>query len=248
MKKLEGRVALVTGSGRNIGRAIALALAAEGANVVVNARSNEAEARAVAGEARALGVKAISIVADVADREQVDRMVSTAQAELGGIDILVNNAAVRPSISFTEVTPEDWEWVRGVVLDGGFYCTRAVVPSMVEKGFGRILFILGDGAFVGTPNRSLVSAAKMGLVGLTRGLAQELGSHNIRVNSVSPGVIDTTRQAAWYPDGVGLDPGPLGRLGEVEEIASTCLFLVSEDSAFITGQTIHVNGGGGVLG
>ncbi len=245
MGKLEGRVALVTGSGRNIGRATVLKLAAEGAHVVVNARSNQAEAEAVAEEARALGVKALPILADMGKRDQVEHMVSRAMAELGKVDILINNAAIRPHKPFTEVTVEDWEAVRSVVLDGTFYATLAVIHSMVENQYGRILFFTGEGAFVGSAQRAHVSAAKMGLVGLARSLASEFAPHNIRVNVVSPGSIDTTRaNPEWYqgraPNAQGI---PLQRKGTSEEIAATCLFLVSEDSGFITGQTIHANGG-----
>jgi 3-oxoacyl-[acyl-carrier protein] reductase len=245
MGKLDGKVALVTGSGRNIGRATVLKLAAEGANVVVNARSNQAEADAVAQEARALGVQALPILADVAHRDQVEHMVATAMAEFGAIDILINNAAIRPHKPFTELTVDDWETVRGVVLDGALYCTRAVINSMVENGYGRILFFTGEGAFTGGARRAHVSAAKMGLVGLARSLASEFAAHNIRVNVVSPGSIDTTRaNPEWYqgraPTAAGI---PLQRQGTSEEIAATCLFLVSDDSGFITGQTIHANGG-----
>lgn len=244
--KLEGKVALVTGSGRNIGRATVLKLASEGANVVVNARSNRQEAESVAAEARALGVKALPILADVANKEQVDSMMSMALAEFGKIDILINNAAIRPHKPFMDVTLADWERVRGVVLDGAFYCTHAVVPSMVENRFGRILFFTGDGAFVGGAQRAHVSAAKMGLVGLARSLASEFAPYNIRVNVVSPGSIDTQRQnPEWYPRGALRDTSsiPLRRQGTADEIAATCLFLVSDDGGFITGQTIHVNGG-----
>ena len=245
MGKLDGKVALVTGSGRNIGRATVLKLAAEGANVVVNARSNQAEADAVAQEARGLGVKALSVLADVANKEQVDRMVSRALSEFGKVDILINNAAIRPHKPFTEVTLQDWETVRGVVLDGAFYCTRAVINAMVANHYGRILFFTGEGAFAGGAMRAHVSAAKMGLVGLARSLAAEFAPQNIRVNVVCPGSIDTSRaNPEWYqgraPNAAGI---PLGRQGTVEEIAATCLFLVSDDSGFITGQTIHVNGG-----
>lgn len=244
--KLEGKVALITGAGRNIGRAIALKLAGEGADVIVNARSNEAEANAVAAEVRALGRRAIAVLADVSDRDQVRAMVETGLAEFGRIDVLINNAAIRPSKPFVEVTDEDWEHVRGVVLDGAFYCTRAVVPSMIENELGRIVFFVGDGAFSGTPDRAHVSAAKMGLVGLAHGLAKDLGRHNIRVNVVSPGLIDTTRPGDWYPSGFAKNPGgPMKRLGTPDEIADACLFLVSDDSSFITGQTLHVNGGTG---
>ena len=245
MGKLDGKVALVTGSGRNIGRATVLKLAAEGDNVVVNARSNQAEADAVAQEARGLGVKALSVLADVANKEQVDRMVSRALSEFGKVDILINNAAIRPHKPFTEVTLQDWETVRGVVLDGAFYCTRAVINAMVANHYGRILFFTGEGAFAGGAMRAHVSAAKMGLVGLARSLAAEFAPQNIRVNVVCPGSIDTSRaNPEWYqgraPNTAGI---PLGRQGTPEEIAATCLFLVSDDGGFITGQTIHVNGG-----
>ena len=245
MGKLEGKVALVTGSGRNIGRATVLKLAAEGANVVVNSRANQAEADAVANEARALGVKALSVIADVSKKDEVDRMLSRALSELGRVDILINNAAIRPHKPFSELTVQDWEEVRGVVLDGAFYCTRGVIDSMVKHRYGRILFFTGEGAFGGAAKRGHVSAAKMGLVGLARSLANEFAPHNIRVNVVCPGSIDTTRaNPQWYqgraPDAAGI---PLGRQGTVDEIAATCLFLVSDDGGFITGQTIHVNGG-----
>jgi 3-oxoacyl-[acyl-carrier protein] reductase len=245
MGKLDGKVALVTGSGRNIGRATVLKLASEGAHVIVNSRSNQAEADAVAQEARGLGVKALSILADVSNKAQVDSMMSRARSEFGRIDILINNAAIRPHKPFTELTLEDWEHVRGVVLDGAFYCTRAVIESMVTNHYGRILFFTGEGAFSGGAMRAHVSAAKMGLVGMARSLASEFAPHNIRVNVVCPGSIDTSRaNPEWYqgraPNAAGI---PLGRQGTVEELAATCLFLVSEDSGFITGQTIHANGG-----
>jgi len=245
MGKLDGKVALVTGSGRNIGRATVLKLAGEGAHVVVNARSNQAEADAVVSEARGLGVKALAVIADVARKDQVEALAARAMSEFGRVDILINNAAIRPHKPFTELTVEDWETVRGVVLDGALYLTRAVIPSMVENRYGRILFFTGDGAFAGGGGRAHISAAKMALVGLARSLASEFAAQNIRVNVVSPGSIDTARaNPEWYhgrpPSAAGI---PLGRQGRVEEIAATCLFLVSEDGGFITGQTIHVNGG-----
>jgi len=247
MGKLDGKVALITGSGRNIGRATALKLAGEGAHIVVNARTNQAEADAVAREARDRGVKAISVLADMAKKDQVDALAARALAEFGRVDILINNAAIRPHKPFTEVTVQDWEHVRGVVLDGAFYLTQAVIPSMVKNGYGRILFFTGHGAFTGGSGRSHVSAAKMGLIGLARSLASEYAGQNIRANVVSPGSIDTRRDnPEWYhgrvPSATGI---PLGRQGHVDEIAATCLFLVSDDGGFITGQTIHVNGGAG---
>jgi 3-oxoacyl-[acyl-carrier protein] reductase len=245
MAKLAGKVALVTGSGRNIGRATVLRLAAEGAHVVVNARTNEAEADAVVREARSLGVEAIAVIADLARKDQIEAMAATALSEFGRVDILINNAAIRPHKPFTELTAQDWEAVRSVVLDGAVYLTRALIEKMVENRYGRILFFTGEGAFSGGSGRAHVSAAKMGLVGFARGLASEFAAHDIRVNVVSPGIIDTARaHPEWYqghvPNAAGI---PLGRQGKVDEIAATCLFLVGDEGGFITGQTIHVNGG-----
>jgi 3-oxoacyl-[acyl-carrier protein] reductase len=245
MGKLDGKVALVTGSGRNIGRATVLKLAAEGAHVIVNARTNQAEADAVAREARERGVRSLAVLADVGKKDQVEALAARALSEFGRVDILINNAAIRPHKPFTELTAEDWETVRGIVLDGALYLTRAVVGSMVENHYGRILFFCGDGAYAGGSGRAHISAAKMALVGLARSLASEFAQHNIRVNVVSPGSIDTRRDnPEWYhgrpPSAGGI---PLGRQGHVDEIAATCLFLVSDDGGFITGQTIHVNGG-----
>src|SRR5438045_3969946 len=149
MGKLHGKVALVTGSGRNIGRATVLKLASEGTHVVVNSRTNRAEADAVAQEARARGVNALSDLADVSKQDQVEAMVARALSEFGRLDILINNAAIRPHKPFTELTVQDWEAVRGVVLDGALYCTRAVIESMVANRYGRIVLLTGEGAFVG---------------------------------------------------------------------------------------------------
>ena len=246
MGKLEGKVALVTGSGRNIGRATVLRLAGEGAHVVVNARSNQQEAETVAREARDLGVKAIAILADVGKKPEVETLAKRALAEFGRVDILINNAAIRPHKPFIETSDPDWELIRSVVLDGPLYLTRALIEPMVKNRYGRVLFFVGDGAISARGSgRTHLSAAKMGLIGMARGLASEFANDNIRVNVVSPGSIDTRRDnPEWYqgrlPNASGV---PLGRQGSVDEIAATCLFLVSEDGGFITGQTIHVNGG-----
>src|ERR1700730_11305347 len=169
-------------------------------------------------------------------------------SEFGRVDILINNAAIRPHMPFRELTDEDWEHVRNVVLDGALYLTRALIGPMAENKYGNILFFVGDGAYSGRGSgRAHLSAAKMALVGLARGLASEFAPHNIRVNVVSPGSIDTRRDnPEWYgnrpPDADGI---PLGRQGKIDEIAATCLFLVTGGGGFITGQTIHVNGGAG---
>ena len=230
---------------RSIGRAIILKLAEHGANVVVNVRKNEKEAEAVAAEAKALGVEALPFLADVADRQQVANMFAAATERFGGVDILVSNAAIRPRKPFTELTYEEWEWVRGVVLDGAFHVAHAAIPNMAKNEYGRIVFFTGDGAFNGTATRSHVSAAKMGVIGLARGLASEFAPKNIRVNVISPGRIDTTRDMSWYPEGGMQETSniPVRRLGTVDDIAATALFLITDDCGFMTGQTLHVNGG-----
>ena len=241
---LAGKVALVTGSGRNIGRATVLELAGRGADVVVNARANRAEAEAVAREAQGLGVKAIALVADVADQAQVDRMVSEAVAHLGPIDILVNNAGLRKVASIVELSVEEWREVVGVNMDGPFYLCKAVVPGMIERGWGRIINVSGLNAFKGRADWAHVCASKMGALGLTRGLAVELAPHGILVNHIVPGAFDTSRDGPQTPLRAQRAAGiPLGRLGLPEEVAKACAFLASDEASFITGQTIHVNGG-----
>ncbi|MGH7094084.1 MAG: SDR family NAD(P)-dependent oxidoreductase, partial [Stellaceae bacterium] len=215
MGKLDGKVALITGSGRNIGRATALKLAAEGAHVIVNARTNQAEADAVASEVRALGVKSIAVLADMAKKSEVEALAAKALAEFGRVDILINNAAIRPHMPFVEVSDADWELVRGVVLDGAFYLTRALIGKMEENKYGNVLFFVGDGAYSGRgKGRAHLSAVKMALIGLARGLASEFAPH-VRVNVVSPGSINTRRDnPEWYgnrpPDASGI---PLARQG-----------------------------------
>ena len=248
MGRLTGKVALVTGSGRNIGRTIILEMAREGAQVVVNTKANRSEAEAVAKEAQALGVKAINTLADVSDKTQVDAMFGQALAEFGQVDILVSNAAIRPQKSFTELSVEEWHQAIGVILDGAFYCTQAALPTMINNQFGRVIYITGDGAYSGVAKRAHVSAAKMGLTGLARGLASEFAEQHITFNIISPGRMDTTRNQSFYVDPAAMqkvDDIPLGRLGKPDEIAKACVYLASEDAAYITGQTLHVNGGRG---
>ena len=243
-RPLQSKTALVTGSGRNIGRAVALELAALGANVVVNARSNRAEAESVADEARALGARAIAVVADVGDQAAVYRMVADAIAEFGGVDILVNNAGMRASKPFTEMTVEDWRQVNAGNINAPFFACQAAVPGMIERGWGRIINVSGLNAFRGRAEWAHVCAGKMGSLGLTRALAAELAPSGILVNHIVPGAFDTTRTDAQsaaapaVPDGI-----PVGRLGMPAEIAKTVAFLSSEGAAYITGQTIHINGG-----
>jgi 3-oxoacyl-[acyl-carrier protein] reductase len=250
--KLEGRKAFVTGASRNIGRAIALAFAAEGADLVLNTRVNREELEAVAAECRKAGVRAVPVLGDIADAAAVDAMVKQGLAELGAIDVLVSNAAIRPHRAVTETSLEDWHRVIGVNLHSAFYLARAVVPGMKERRRGSIIAIGGQSSLTGRPNTAAVTAAKTGLLGFVRALAAELGPFGIRANMVIPGTMDTERRyAEWYPEFRQAPPGapeqlkqiPLGRLGRPEEIAEACVFLASDASAYITGDTIRVMGG-----
>ena len=241
---LHGKVALVTGSGRNIGRATVLELAKRGADVVVNARSNRDEAESVAAEARELGVRAIVRIADVGNEHQAFGLMGSATAEFGRVDILVNNAGMRQSKPFTEMTVDDWRTVNAVNMDAPFFTSKAVARGMIERGWGRIINISGLNAFKGRAEWAHVCAGKMGALGLTRALALELAPHGIRVNHIVPGAFDTTRaedQAA--PTAAEAAGIPAGRLGLPEEIGKTVAFLASDGADYITGQTIHVNGG-----
>jgi 3-oxoacyl-[acyl-carrier protein] reductase len=250
--KLEGRTAFVTGASRNIGRAIALAFAAEGADLVLNTRVNREELEAVAVECRKAGVRAVPVLGDIADAAAVDAMVKQGLAELGAIDVLVSNAAIRPHTAVTETSLEDWHRVIGVNLHSAFYLVRAVVPGMKERRRGSIIAIGGQSSLTGRPNTAAVTAAKTGLLGFVRALAAELGPFGIRANMVIPGTMDTERRyAEWYPEFRQAPPGapeqlkqiPLGRLGRPEEIADACVFLASDASAYITGDAIRVMGG-----
>ena len=241
---LDGKVALVTGSGRNIGRSIALALAKEGADVVVNARSNRKEVESVAEEVRALGAKAIPLLADVGNREQLEAMLDQALAEFGHIDIVVNNAATRPHKPFADMSYEDWRSVLATDLDSAFLSAKAALPGMLERQWGRVINLSGLQAFQGRHGGAHISAAKVGLIGFTRALATELAPDGILVNCIVPGLIDTIRngEPRTRPPS-RLSEIPVGRMGEPQDIASLCSFLCSDAAGFITGQTIHVNGG-----
>jgi 3-oxoacyl-[acyl-carrier protein] reductase len=250
--RLSGRTALITGASRNIGRAIALAFAAEGADLVLNTRVNREELEAVAAECRKAGVRVVTALADVADAAAVQAMVTRGLGELGAIDVLVSNAAIRPHKSLTDTTLEEWHHVLGVNLHSTFYLARAVVPAMKERRRGSIIALGGLSSVTGRPNTAAVTTAKTGLLGLIRALAAELGPFGIRANMVVPGYIDTERRyAEWYPEFKQTPPGspeqlkqiPLGRLGRPEDIADACVFLASDASAYVTGDTMRVMGG-----
>jgi 3-oxoacyl-[acyl-carrier protein] reductase len=241
---LKGRVALVTGGGRNIGRAIALELAGRGCDVAVNTRASAAAAEAVAAEARACGVRAIALLGDVGRAEDVRRMAAQAQAELGSVVIVVNNAAIRPEAPFLSLGEEDWHRVMAVDLHSAFYTAKAFVPEMVSQRWGRIINLTGMNAMQGYVARAHVSAAKHGLWGLTKALAREFGPQGITVNAISPGPTDGERDDAEQAAHIRnqLARIPIGRLGRSEDIASLVGFLASDEGAFISGQMIAVNG------
>jgi 3-oxoacyl-[acyl-carrier protein] reductase len=242
--ELSGRVAIVTGAGRNIGRCIALALAQGGAAVVVNARSNLKEAEGVAGEIERAGGKALAVTADVADVAAVDRMVAAAAARFGGIDILVNNAAVRAEQPLEQMTLADWRAVTSIILDGAFNCVKACLPYLKRSGAGVIVNIGGLSAHTGAARRPHVVAAKAGLIGFTRALAHELAEDKIRVNTVTPGLMSAPRPAGQpVPQHHSLVHALAGRRGEPADIAAAVRFLCGPGASFITGQNIQVNGG-----
>jgi 3-oxoacyl-[acyl-carrier protein] reductase len=243
-QELSGRVAIVTGAGRNIGRAIALALADGGAAVVVNARSNVQEAKAVAGEIERAGGKAFAVTADVADADAVASMVKDAASRFGRIDILVNNAAVRAEQAIETMTLAEWRAVTAVILDGAFNCVKACLPHLKRGGAGAIVNIGGISAHTGAARRPHVVTAKAGLVGFTRALAHELAADNIRVNTVTPGLMATPRPAGQpEPQHHALVRSLVGRRGEPADIAAAVRFLCGPGAGFVTGQNIQVNGG-----
>ncbi len=242
-RELAGNVALVTGAARNIGRAIALELAAAGSAVAVNTRASREDAEAVAREIRDAGGRAAVFVADIADAAQVARMHADIAAGLGPVGILVLNASVRREIAFETMAFQDWRQVMSISLDGSFHCVQAVLPGMLAAGSGSIVTLIGDSALTGAPGKVHSSAAKSGLVGMTRALAREFAGRGIRANCVSPGHFDTTRANPRAPRPDAATHIPLGRYGDPREIASTVRFLCGPGGGFITGQVIHVNGG-----
>jgi 3-oxoacyl-[acyl-carrier protein] reductase len=243
-QELSGRVAIVTGAGRNIGRAIALALADGGAAVVVNTRANLQQAEAVASEIERQGSKAFAVAVDVSDAEAVATMIAAAAARFGRIDILVNNAAVRAEQPLETMTLADWRAVTGIILDGAFNCVKACLPHLKASGTGAIVNIGGLSAHTGAARRPHVVTAKAGLLGFTRALAHELAPDKIRVNTVTPGVMAAPRPAGQpEPQHHSLVRSLVGRRGEPSDIAAAVRFLCGPGASFITGQNIQVNGG-----
>jgi 3-oxoacyl-[acyl-carrier protein] reductase len=242
---LEGKVAIVTGSGKNIGKAIVETLARDGAAVVVNGRGDKAIVEETAKEIRAAGGKAMPYLADISKPDQVAAMVDATVKEFGGVDIAVNNAGLRRQTPFLQMNLEEWHEILSVALDGAFIMFKAVVPEMIKRGGGSLIGLSGVSHHAGTTGRVHVNASKAGLEGFMRGMAMELAPHNITANTVAPGSIDTVRgPSAGGAHGRGMSHAiPLGRQGKPEEIAAMVRFLAGPEGRYITGQTIHVNGG-----
>ena len=242
-RPLAGKAAVVTGASRRIGRAVALGLAQAGADVLVHARQSRAEVEAVAEEVRGLGSRAVVALGDVTVEDDVARIFETAQKEFGGVDVLVNNAAIRAQSPFLEMTFDDWRGTNAVILDGAFLCSRAALRSMVGRGGGTIVNLGGVSAHVGAKDRAHVATAKAGLVGLTKSLALEFADRNITVNCVAPGKIGGKRSATAGKSPEMASRPIVGRDGEIEEAAFVILSLCMPEARFMTGQTVHVSGG-----
>jgi 3-oxoacyl-[acyl-carrier protein] reductase len=243
-RELAGRVAIVTGAGRNIGRAIALALADAGAAVVVNGRADRKAVDGVVREIEASGGAALAAMADVGDEAAVERVVAAAGERFGCIDILVNNAAGRPEQKLEEMTLAHWRGVMATILDGAFLTVKAALPRLRASGAGAIVNIGGVSGHAGASHRAHVVTAKAGLIGLTKALAHDLAEHGITANCVVPGFIATARDPAKpLPHHHSVNRTLSGRLGAPEEIAAAVRFLAGPQARYITGQTLHVNGG-----
>ena len=243
-QELNGKVAIVTGAGRNIGRAIALTLAEAGASIVVNARSNRAEAEAVAREIEVLGGKALVHIGDVADVAAVQAMADAAAKQFGRIDILVNNAALRREKSFAEMSYAEWREILDVTLDGAFHCTKACLPALSKSGSGAIVNIGGLSAHTGARDRAHVVTAKAGLIGFTRALAHDLAPDGITVNCVVPGLIGTPRPKNSPEPAHHLTHQTItGERGRPEDVAAAVRFLCGPGARYVNGQAIHANGG-----
>jgi len=243
--RLEGKAALVTGASRGIGREIALAFAREGADVIVNYSGSEAKANEVVNEIIALGRKAVAYQCNVADAESVQEMVKETINQFGRLDILVNNAGITRDNLLMRMKEDEWDDVININLKGVFLCTKAVSRQMMKQRSGRIINVASIVGVIGNPGQANYVAAKAGVIGLTKTTARELATRGVTVNAIAPGFI-TTDMTDQLPEDVKvamLQQIPLGKFGGADDIARVALFLASEDSNYITGQTLHVDGG-----
>ena len=244
--KLRGKIALVTGAGQNIGRSIALDLAASGAIIIVNGRNDEGLVLDTVKEIEKNGGRAKGVMADISDPDSVKRMMDNTEKEHGGLDILVCNAGLRRQTPFLDMSFTEWREILSVALDGAFLLTKAAVPLMIKRGRGSIVGLSGISHHIGTPSRCHVSASKAGLEGLMRSLAIELAPYKITCNCIAPGLIDTVRGKSSGERPTSSNNNnipPIQRIGDVEEIAALVNLIVGPNGGFTTGQTIHVNGG-----
>ncbi len=238
--EFSGKVVLITGGARNIGRELACMFARAGASVMVNSRTARKELDETVTAANATGGKAVAHVADVTDAAAVERMVQAAVDQFGRIDVLINNAVTHAVAPFQQLAYADWRHTIDVTLDGAFHCTQACLPHLIRAGGGSVINMGGLFGHVPFAGRAATSAAKAGLAGLTRALAAEFSAHNINVNYVAPGPANTTRDTPFSMD---LKKIPMGRMAEVSEVAAMIRLLCGNDGRYITGQTLHVNGG-----
>jgi NAD(P)-dependent dehydrogenase (short-subunit alcohol dehydrogenase family) len=245
--QLVGKTALVTGAQQGIGRGIALAFAEAGADIAINWLDDEAAAREVATSVTGHNRRALTIQADMARLDEVREMVDAVVAEFGGIDILVNNAGVFPRVDFLTMTEADWDFVHDVNLKGAVFCAQAAAQAMVAAGkSGAIVNITSGAAFRGSPRGVHYVASKGGIVSMTRQMALELAPHRIRVNAVAPGLTDTAQPRYGSSEAEIAEmaaANPLGRIAQPEDIAQAALYLASDAASFVTGHTLHVNGG-----
>lgn len=244
--KLKGKIAFVTGAGRNIGRAIILALAQEGADVVLITRQNRGGLEKVAKEVSALGVGALPLLADISDAQAIKEAVCKAEDRFGKVDILVNNAVERIRVPFMEMTTEQWQRGFNINLGGPFNCAQAVLPGMMSRKWGRIINFSGVSALWGgsaDKGGVIVPTAKAGIIGFTKSLARGYGKYNITVNAIAPGGIEVTRQADDTEPRDTTTRAAIRRQGRPEEVASLIAYLCTDDAGYITGQVLSVSGG-----
>ncbi|MDD2417714.1 MAG: 3-oxoacyl-ACP reductase FabG [Oscillospiraceae bacterium] len=239
------KTVLITGASKGIGRATAELFGQHGYSLILNYNTSEAQALELADKLKNLGCDVLPYKADVTDREQVEQMVAAGEKEFGGIDILVSNAGKAEQCLFTDITPEQWREMMAVCVDAAYYCCRSVLPHMIRRHQGKIIFISSVWGMVGASCEVHYSTAKAALIGMTKSLAKELGPTNITVNCVAPGVIDTDMNSGLNAQTRKMleQETPLGRIGTPLDVANSVLFLASEQADFITGQVISPNGG-----